>query len=83
MADSRKRKILRALAARENWTYGLELVRDGAGDRGTIYVQLQELEEAGFVRSREEKLLDERLGARRRIYEITSRGRAALLRDDL
>lgn len=64
---------------------GLALVKtsDGRLKRGVIYVRLGELEDAGYVRSFAESETDPRIGIPRRAYEITSAGRAALLRDDL
>jgi len=71
------------------WHRGLELVKASEAEGGklgrvTIYVHLARLEEAGFVLSRyEDAPVDPNIGIARREYSITSRGRAALLRDDL
>jgi DNA-binding PadR family transcriptional regulator len=74
------RVILELLAAREgSWTLGLDMVRasDGRLSRGTIYVHLLQLEDAHHVLARGPRF-DGRFE-----YQITSTGRAALLRDDL
>ena len=82
------RKALELLS-NANWMFGLAMVKQSNGllKRATVYVHLLRLEKAGFVRSR---YVDERTQGpfdsdvpRRREYQITSRGRAALLRDDL
>lgn len=82
------RKVLELLS-HADWMFGLEMVKQSNGllKRATVYVHLLRLENAGLVRSR---YVDERTGGpldldapRRREYQITSRGRAALLRDDL
>lgn len=81
---SKPRLLLETLASHEGWHAGLELVAfEPKIRRGTMYVYLAQLEDSGFVRSRyRQGDYDPRVG-RRREYEITSRGRAALLRDDL
>lgn len=58
---------------------GLSLVRESGARlaRGTIYVLLTSLEDDGYVRSFQPA------SGERRFYEITSAGRAALLRSDL
>lgn len=63
---------------------GLELVRKSNGlvSRASVYVYLNRLEEAGFVRSFEVGK-DPWGELTVRAWEITSTGRAALLRDDL
>lgn len=62
--------------------YGLEIVKaaDGEIQRGTVYVTLQDLEDSGFVRSREETETEECIGIPRRLYKITSAGEFELLR---
>lgn len=72
------RILLELLSTDENsWLVGLEMVKRGASRFG-LYVHLLRLEEAGFVRSRPLQP-----DSPRREYQITSTGRAALLRDDL
>jgi hypothetical protein len=81
-----KRQILEALNKDGGWMSGLELVSsDPEIKRGVVYVHLMKLEDCGFVlrRPRVEKLPPEFAGLKRYEYQITSRGRAALLRDDL
>lgn len=75
------RVILELLGSGERLR-GLEIVKRSAGrvGRNGVYVHLNRLEEAGFVRS---FYLANGPEPRPRVYEITSVGRAALLRDDL
>lgn len=66
-------KLLQALRW-DTWKKGLDLVREGAGKRGTIYVHLALLEEAGLIVFREgqEQVA---LGLRpRREYKLTESG---------
>ena len=60
--------------------YGLDLVKrsDGRLKRGTVYVTLQRMEEKGFITSRLEDEVDERIGAPRRLYKLTGLGERAL-----
>ena len=75
---SQPRLLLETLNSQKEWTAGLELLQAQPRiARWSLYVYLAELEDAGFVRFRY------RGSTRQREYEITSRGRAALLRDDL
>lgn len=77
---SASRVILELLATREgSWTLGLDMIRASAGRlyRGSIYVHLLQLEDAHYVLARGPRF-DGRFE-----YQITSTGRAALLRDDL
>ena len=68
--------------------HGLEILRrlDGAGDgslrlkEGSLYPALYRLEEAGMIKARWEQQPAGRRGARRRIYHLTARGTAALVR---
>lgn len=77
------RRILELLSTGERLR-GLELVKRSNNElwRSTVYVRLNQLEEAGFVRSFYEGEPDPEW-PKPRFYEITSRGRAALVRDDL
>jgi len=76
------RECLELLAANDGaWLFGLDMVKRSRGlKRGTVYVHLGELEDAGYVRSKPGDIAH---GLERRVYQLTSSGRAALLRDDL
>lgn len=78
MNPTTRRVILELLTAHDGWSLGLDLVKasDGRLQRGTIYVFLSELEDAHCVLARP-------VDDGRREYQITSAGRAALLRDDV
>lgn len=79
------RSILQLLS-RGEWMIGPDLLKQSSGQlkRATIYLYLLRLEEAGFVRSRYVDFANPAAtGPRRREYQITSVGRAAMLRDDL
>jgi DNA-binding PadR family transcriptional regulator len=68
--------------------HGLEILRrlEGAGDgslrlkEGSLYPALYRLEEAGMIKARWEEQPAGRRGARRRIYHLTAKGTAALVR---
>jgi hypothetical protein len=47
------KKILEYLLENPGWHYGLGLVKAGVGSRGTIYVGLGRLVEAGYVEMRD------------------------------
>ncbi len=73
--------ILELLAGDEAWWYGLALVRAsrGALKRGTVYVHLGRLEEAGLVLSCiEAEYPPPAVGIRRRLYRISLLGRQRL-----
>ena len=82
-----KERVTLELLQQRDWAGGLDLVKSSAGrlGRGSIYVHLMRLEDQGFVRARYLDNVDPENpdAPRRREYQITSRGRAALLRDDL
>jgi DNA-binding PadR family transcriptional regulator len=70
------------------WSRGLDLVKHSNGGvwRASVYVHLATLEDSGFVVSRYRHLPDaefSQTNARMREYQITGRGREALLREDL
>lgn len=79
------RSILQLLS-RAEWMIGPDMLKQAGGQlkRATIYIYLLRLEQAGFVRSRYVDFANsEATGPRRREYQITSTGRAAMLRDDI
>jgi len=80
---SKHRALLEVLAPhREVWLTGLQMIKMRPSElkRGTAYVYLMELEDGGLVRSRahDEQFEHMGLGAHRREYQITPKGRAAL-----
>lgn len=76
---ARRRFVLDALAVR-GWMHGLDLVEASSGllRRGTVYVLLDRLEDAGLVVSWVDSA-GEMSG--QRVYAITSAGRTALWSD--
>ena len=72
--------ILALLSSSRTDSYGLDLVKrsDGRLKRGTVYVTLQRMEDKGFISSRLEDEVDERIGAPRRLYKLTGLGARAL-----
>jgi len=66
--------------------HGLEILRrlDSAGDgslklrEGSLYPALYRLEESGLIRAKWEEETKGRRGARRRIYNLTPKGKSAL-----
>jgi DNA-binding PadR family transcriptional regulator len=62
-------------------SYGHEMVKESNGvlGRGTVYVLLGQLEQQGLLKSREEGCPSEYLGIPRRLYRMTSQGRAEAL----
>jgi hypothetical protein len=80
---SKHRALLEVLAPhREVWLTGLQMVRlrPDRLKRGHVYVYLTELEDGGLVASRahDDQIEGLTLGAHRREYQITPKGRAAL-----
>lgn len=78
--SSQPRLLLEALNQRPDiYASGMVLVRRSESriSRSALYVHLSSLEDAGLVRSRHQQ------DDRRLVYQITSAGIAALLRDDL
>jgi DNA-binding PadR family transcriptional regulator len=53
--------------------YGLEIVRESAIARGSVYVLLGRLEAKGFVASRQEEKAPFTPGIPRRLYKATKR----------
>jgi PadR family transcriptional regulator len=68
--------------------HGLEILRrlDAAGDgslrlrEGSLYPALYRLEESGLIKAKWEEETKGRRGPRRRIYQLTAKGTAALVR---
>lgn len=80
---SKHRAILQVLMPHhESWLTGLQMIkmRPTMLKRGTIYSYLSALEDGGLVKSRahDEQFEHMALGAHRREYQITPKGRAAL-----
>lgn len=46
------KKLLQYLIDHPTWHYGLDLVKAGQGNRGTIYISLGRLEEDGYIEQR-------------------------------
>lgn len=67
--------ILEILEANPRWMYGLDIVKasDGRVKRGTVYVHLQRLEDAGFVASKQEDETPVYIGIPRRLYRLTGK----------
>ncbi len=72
--------LILSLLSAHGESYGLDLVKasDGQLSRGTIYVTLSIMYDAGLVASREEEQGAYGLALKRRLYRITERGRWAL-----
>lgn len=73
----KKHKLLEHLRERGTECFGLDMVRAGAGPLGTIYVYLSQLEDMGWVASREVPSGTEGF-EQRRVYKITDAGREKL-----
>jgi DNA-binding PadR family transcriptional regulator len=75
-AQSKAEAALLELLSNEDWWYGLELVRAsrGAIKRGTVYVYLGRLEEAGLVLSCLEVETPAHVGIPRRLFRISKLG---------
>jgi DNA-binding PadR family transcriptional regulator len=76
--SKRRDAIVLELLRNDGEMYGLDLVQksDGWLRRGTVYVRLNMMEDAGLITSRLETPRAGRL--RRRLYRITSLGMAKL-----
>lgn len=70
--------ILQAVA--NEYQYGFDIIDITGLPGGTVYPALRRLEDAGYLKSKWEKLTNRPQGARppRRLYEITRAGQAAL-----
>lgn len=70
--------ILEILTAHGRAMFGLEIVKasNGRVERGTVYVHLQRLEDAGWVLSSEESLAEvlPHVGIPRRLYRLRPGG---------
>ncbi len=77
---SRKEFLILDLLTSNGECFGLELVRESAGQlkRGTVYVTLQRMEEKGLVESRLEQPSEPRAGLPRRLFRPTRHGLALL-----
>ena len=83
MGKSLARLTLEALATREDGAWGpmTPLIKRHRLVGRSVFVELIRLEASGFVRSRAAERWTRQ--GRKEEYQITSEGRAALLRDDL
>lgn len=79
---SRQRKILEALATKNGEMFGLDLIKIGAASRMSLYVELNRLENLGWIESRFEDRPATNTAARRRLYRITSGGAIFYQRED-
>ena len=70
--------ILQAVA--NEYQHGFDIIDVTGLPGGTVYPALRRLEDAGYLKSKWEKLTNRPQGARppRRLYEITRAGQAAL-----
>ena len=67
--------VLRALLETSGASWGLRLVGETSRPAGTVYPILARLEEGGWVSSHWDE--DVKRGPRRRLYQLTSEGRAS------
>lgn len=71
-----QRAVLKHMLERSQPVYGLDMIKDKSLPRGSAYVFLAEMEKDGLIASSLERVVVSEGMMRRRVYQLTDKGRA-------